>query len=65
MLVLKQREGLEAEEPSKKTGELSELNQEQRSRGFYIDTLYCMDIPVKIILYFLFQIFGIIRIDSE
>jgi len=24
-----------------------------------------MDIPVKIILYFLFQIFGIIRIDSE
>lgn len=38
VLVLKQREGLEAEEPSKKAGELSELDQEQRSRGFYIET---------------------------
>jgi hypothetical protein len=38
MLVLKQREGLEAEEPSKKAGELSEPDQEQRSRGFYIET---------------------------
>ena len=65
MLVLKQREGLEAEEPSKKAGELSELDQEERSRGFYIEILYCMDIPVKIILYFLFQIFGIIRIESD
>jgi len=35
VLVLKQREGLEAEEPSKKASELSELDQEQRSRGFY------------------------------